>query len=117
MKSQTPAQGILVVNKWGSSIMYKVVCECGDDDCSHTVDIEADDSGIVVTVYATTRTNFWSMNRWSHMWKLLTTGYVETSSSLHMSQQVALNYASVLQSAMKDVEQLRNKGKKDANSI
>lgn len=107
---QSPAQGILKVNDWGSSKMYKVVCNCGDDDCTHTIDIEADDS-VTVTVYTKTRTNFWSMTRWSHIWTLLIKGYVDTESTIVMNKQVALNYATVLQSAVNDVETFNKKHK------
>jgi hypothetical protein len=111
MNAQLPAQGVLLVNKWGSSKMYKVVCECGDDDCSHTIDIEAEDTGVTVTIYTKTRTNFWSMTRWKHIWTLLTKGYIDFETAVVMNKQVALNYADVLQLAVKDVEELRNERK------
>lgn len=107
MKAQTPAQGVLQVNDWGSSKMYKAVCECGNDDCTHTIDIEAEDTGVIVTIYTKTRTNFWSVNRWKHIWKLLTTGYTDYETCIMMNKQVALNYANVLQLAIKDVEELK----------
>lgn len=107
MKAQTPAQGVLQVNDWGSSKMYKAVCECGNDDCTHTIDIEAEDIGVIVTIYTKTRTNFWSVNRWKHIWKLLTTGYTDYETCIMMNKQVALNYANVLQLAIKDVEELK----------
>lgn len=111
MTAQEPAQGILLINSWGSSKMYKVVCECGSDDCSHTIDIEAEDTGITVTIYTKTKTNFWSKTRWYHMWTLLTKGYIDFETAVVMNKQVALNYADVLQLAVKDVEELRNERK------
>ena len=108
MTAQEPAQGVLLVNDWGTSKMYKAVCDCGDDDCTHTIDVEAEDIGVTVTIYTKTRTNFWSKTRWQHIWTLLTKGYVEFDTSLIMAKQVALNYANVLQLAVKDVEELRN---------
>jgi len=108
MIAQQPAQGLLLVNDWGTSKMYKAVCDCGDDDCTHTIDIEAEDTGVTITIYTNTRTNFWSMTCWHHIWTLLTKGYTEFETSLIMNKQVALNYANVLQSAVKDVEELRN---------
>jgi hypothetical protein len=109
MTSQTPAQGVLLVKDWGTSKMYKAVCECGDNDCTHTIDVEAEDTGVVVTIYTTTRTNFWSKSRWHHIWRLLTKGYTDYETCIIMPKQVALNYADVLQLAVKDVEELRNK--------
>lgn len=108
MIPQQPAQGVLLVNDWGTSRMYKVVCECGDDDCTHTIDIEAEDTGVVVTIYTKTRTNFWSKSRWQHIWRLLTRGYTDFETCIILKRQVALNYANVLQSAVKDVEELRD---------
>ena len=114
MKIQTPAEGVLKINDWGHSKMYKVVCQCGSDDCTHTIDIEAEDTGIVVTIYTKTRTDFWSLNRWQHIWKLLTTGYVDYETTIMLSEQVALNYASVLQSAIKDVEEFKKNNERKA---
>jgi len=111
--SQTPAKGILLVNDWGSSKMYKAVCQCGDDSCTHTIDIESEDAGVTVTVYSQTRSNFWSTTRWVHIWTLLTKGYVKTESCIIMTKQVALNYADVLQLAIKDVEEFRKQNVKN----
>jgi hypothetical protein len=105
--AETPARGILKLNEWGSSKMYKIVCECGSDDCTHTIDIEAEDNSVSVTIYTKTRTNFWSKTRWYHIWQLLTKGYVESETVIIMHKQVALNYANVLQLAVKDVEEMK----------
>ncbi|NDG32671.1 hypothetical protein EB118_21680, partial [bacterium] len=64
------------------------------------------------TVYTNTKTNFWSKDRWSHIFKLLFTGYVSRESHLILSKQAALNYANVLQSAIKDVETFREQNVK-----
>jgi hypothetical protein len=113
MIPQEPAKGILLVNDWGASKVYKTVCQCGDDSCTHTIDIDAEDVGVTITVYTQTRTNFWSTTRWAHIWTLLTKGYIETESCIIMTKQVALNYANVLQLAIKDVEEFRKKDVKD----
>jgi hypothetical protein len=107
-QAQVPAQGVLQVNDWGDAKMYKAVCECGDDDCTHTIDVEAEHE-VTVTIYTTTRTNFWTKSRWYHIWKLLTTGSTEYETCIIMNKQVALNYADVLQSAVRDVEEFRKK--------
>jgi len=109
MKAQQPAEGIMLYKDWGDSKMYKVTCECGSDECSHTVDIEADDSGIVVITYTTQKSKWWELNRFQIIWTLLTKGYIEYQASIHMSRQQALNYAETLQSAIKDVEEFRTK--------
>lgn len=116
MKAQTPARGVLIVNEWGASKMYKAVCECGNDDCTHTIDVEAEDTGVTVTIYTKTRTNFWSKNRWQHIWQLLTKGYTDYETCIVMNKQVAINYASVLQSAVEDVEEIRKNNVKNKSS-
>jgi hypothetical protein len=104
---EVPAKGILLVNEWGTSKMYKVVCECGNDDCTHTVDIEAEDTGVTVTIYTKTRTNFWSMNRWQHIWTLLINGHVDFETNIHLSEQSALNYSETLKQAVYDVKNFK----------
>lgn len=98
MKPQKPAQGIVLLHDWGESKMYKAVCECGNDDCSHTLDIEADHE-ITVTIYTQSHTTFWSKSRWVQIWQLLTTGRIEVQNSLILSRQSALNYSQVLKEA------------------
>ena len=105
--AETPARGILKVNEWGTSKMYKVVCECGNDDCTHTLDIEAEDTGVTVTIYTKTRTNFWSVSRWKHIWTLLVKGHVDFETNIHLSEQSALNYGQTLIQAVQDVKNFK----------
>jgi hypothetical protein len=103
MKAQKPAEGILKTHDWGDSKFYTVPCSCGCESV-HELNIEADVSGIWARIYSKEKSNWWSKNRWQNIWTLLTKGYIETYSDLHMTQQQALNYAEILKSAMKDVE-------------
>jgi hypothetical protein len=103
MIAETPAQGILKINEWGNSKMYRAVCACGDDACSHTIDIEAD-SEVNVTIYTRTKTNFWSKTRWSHIWSLLIKGHTDFETTIILDRQSALNYAETIKIAVKDVE-------------
>ncbi len=107
MKLQTPAEGILKKNDWGDTKMYHVVCDCGSDDHTQDLWIEAEDIGVTVTIYATVKSPWWSMNRFQQIWKLLTQGYLEQQTVLTMSKQTALNYAETLKVAIKDVEEFR----------
>lgn len=107
MKAQSPAEGILLRKDYGDAKVYEIVCECGDCNHSHNVWVEAEDFGITVTIYTQQKTKWWESNRWKIIWTLLTRGYVERESTLIMSKQQALNYASVLQLAVKDVEEFR----------
>lgn len=107
MKNQIPAEGIMKTNDWGDSKVYRVACNCQDPDHNHNVWIEADAHDIIVTVYTTGKTNFWSKTRWYHIWTLLTKGYVDTESSVHLTQQQAYNYANTLLCAVDDVKKFK----------
>jgi hypothetical protein len=107
MKSEIPAEGVLLRKDYGDAKVYQIVCECGDCDHSHNVWVEAEDYGITVTIYTQQKTKWWEQNRWQTIWRLLTKGYVERESTLIMSEQQALNYANVLTSAIKDVKKFK----------
>jgi hypothetical protein len=119
MNSQIPAEGIMQTNDWGDSKVYRIACNCHDETHNHNVWVEADDCDIIVTVYTTGKTNFWSKTRWYHIWTLLTKGYIDTESSVHLNKQQALNYAETLKSAIEDVEAFRKdrQGKKERATI
>ena len=116
MKAQIPAEGILKTNDWGDSRVYKVVCNCGDDDHSHNVWVEADDHEVSVTVYTTVKTNFWSKTCWQHIWTLLSKGYVDCETTVSMTEQQAINYAETLKSAVDDVKKFRSKNNSTAKA-
>lgn len=116
MKAQIPAEGILKTNDWGDSRVYKVVCNCGDDDHSHNVWVESDDHEVTVTVYTTVKTNFWSKTRWQHIWTLLSKGYVDCETTVSMTEQQAINYAETLKSAVDDVKKFRSKNNSTAKA-
>ena len=107
MKAQTPAEGILKRSDWGDAMTYQVSCECHDAGHDHNVWVEADETGVAVTTYTTQKTKWWELSRWKTIWILLTKGYVEYEASIVMTKQQAFNYASVLNSAIKDVEKFR----------
>ena len=109
MKAETPAEGIMKTNDWGDSKVYRVACNCGDESHNHNIWVEADEHDITVNIYTTGKTNYWSKTRWYHIWTLLTKGYIDTESSVHMTKQQALNYSTVLSSAVKDVEEFKKK--------
>ena len=119
MNVQVPAEGIMKTNDWGDSRVYRIACNCHDENHNHNMWVEADDSDIVVTIYTTGKTNYWSKTRWYHIWTLLTKGYIDTESSVHLSKQQALNYAETLKSAITDVEEFRKdrQGKAERDTI
>jgi hypothetical protein len=107
MKTQIPAEGIMKTNDWGDSRVYRIACNCGDENHNHNMWVEADDGDITVTIYTTGKTNYWSKTRWYHIWTLLTKGYIDTESTVCLTKQQALNYAETLKSAITDVEEFR----------
>ena len=113
MNYQLPAEGIMKTNDWGNSQVYRIACECGDESHNHNMWIEAEDTGIAVTIYTTGKTNWWSKTRWYHLWTLLTKGYIDTESVVHLTKQQALNYAETLKSAIIDVEDFRKQNVKN----
>lgn len=108
MKAQIPATGILKRNDWGDAKSYEVTCNCSNADHSHELWVEANEDGeIVVIVYTTTTTPFWSVNRWRQMWQLLTRGYIKSEVALSMSEQHTLNYAETLKTAIREIKTLK----------
>jgi len=51
MKSQTPAEGILLRKDYGDAKIYTVTCQCCGSDCEHDVWVEADDLNVTITTY------------------------------------------------------------------
>lgn len=143
MKAEKPAEGILKRNDFGNSKWYQIVCSCGQPYHDHTVEVEADDTGVSVDIYATMKTDYWSetVNKrynidnsilqeldwfWKDLvngfvrrvkltWDLWTTGAVTAETTIHMSEQQALNYAEVLKSAVKDVKEFHEEFRKKHN--
>ena len=108
MTIQVPAEGIMKTNDWGDSKVYRIACNCGDENHNHNMWVEADDCDISVTIYTTGKTNYWSKTRWYHIWTLLTKGYIDRESTVCLTKQQALNYAETLKSAIEDLEAFRN---------
>ena len=139
MKAQTPAEGIMKTHEWGHSKMYKVTCSCGQPYHDHDIDVEADETGVSVDIYTTMKTDYWTetvdmrydienvamqeahwffvglinstIRKLKLTWELWTTGAVTAETTVHMTEQQALNYAETLKSAAKDVKEFRDKQK------
>jgi hypothetical protein len=109
MTPEKPAQGILKTGDFGDSIWYHVRCSCGSDDCSHEVNVEADEVEVSVHIYANNHTKWWEKNRWQQIWQILTKGYAEMQTTIVLEEQTAINYAAALTNAVEDVKVLRKK--------
>lgn len=111
MRAQRPAEGILKTTEWGDSKWYHVRCDCGNDDCSHEIEVEADDFGVEVNIYVKNHTKWWERKRWSQIWHILTRGYAEMETTIVLNEQTALNYAETLKSAIVDVKKFKDERK------
>ena len=111
MQAEKPAEGILKTSEWGDSKWYHVRCECGSDDCSHELNVEADDVEVQVHIYAKNHTKWWEKNRWQQIWQILTKGYAEMQTTIVLNEQTAINYADALTSAVKDVKVFKEQSK------
>jgi hypothetical protein len=109
MQAQKPAEGILKTNDWGDSKWYHIRCECGSDDCSHEIHVEADKVDISIHLYANYHTKWWERKRWSQIWHILTRGYSTMQTTIVINEQTALNYAEAIKSAINDVKDFRSK--------
>lgn len=111
MKPETPATGILKQGDFGDALFYYIQCDCGNEDCAHTIEVEADDMQVKVNLYHTQHTKWWEKNRWQQIWQILMKGYAEMSTTIVLSEQTAMNYSEVLKSATKNVKVFREKRK------
>jgi hypothetical protein len=113
MQYEKPAEGILKTGEWGDSKWYHIRCECGNEDCSHEVNVEADDCNVQVHIYANNHTKWWEKNRWKQIWQILTKGYAEMGTTIVLNEQAAFNYGETLKIAVGDVKAFREKRKVD----
>jgi len=113
MNAEKPATGILKTSDFGDAMFYYIACDCGDDDCSHTIEVEADDMHVQVHLYSNHHTKWWDKKRWAQIWQILTQGYAEMQTTIVMNEQTALNYSETLKSAMKDIKYFKDERKKD----
>lgn len=132
---ETPAEGIMKTGDYGDSKFYKVVCGCGQSDHDVDFEVEADETGVNVNTYVTAKSDYWSqsvakrydidntwLQEWDWFWKDLandvvrrvkltwriwTQGFVQTESTISMTEQQALNYAETIKLAIKDVKSFR----------
>lgn len=135
MKAQKPAEGILQRHEWGDSKTYQVTCSCGQDYHDHYVEIESDICGVNVNIDTTVKTDYWTEtvdmrydienvamqeahwffvglinSTWRKIkltWELWTTGAVTAETTIHMTEQQAINYAETIKAAVKDVKEFR----------
>jgi hypothetical protein len=135
MKSEKPAQGIMMTGDYGNSKFYKVVCGCGQPDHDLDFEVEAEDTGVNINTFVTAKTDYWTesikkrydidnpylqeldwalkdiwnglVTRLKLTWTVWTKGYVRCETTITMSEQQALNYADTIKSAIQDVKDFK----------
>ncbi len=135
MKSEKPAQGIMMTGDYGNSKFYKVVCGCGQPDHDLDFEVEAEDTGVNINTFVTAKTDYWTesikkrydinnpylqeldwalkdiwnglVTRLKLTWTVWTKGYVRCETTITMSEQQALNYADTIKSAIQDVKDVK----------
>ncbi len=135
MKSEKPAQGIMMTGDYGNSKFYKVVCGCGQPDHDLDFEVEAEDTGVNINTFVTAKTDYWTesikkrydinnpylqeldwalkdiwnglVTRLKLTWTVWTKGYVRCETTITMSEQQALNYADTIKSAIQDVKNFK----------
>ena len=109
MNPEQPATGILKQDDFGDCMFYYVPCECGQQSCAHTLEVEASATGVTVHIHHTQQSKWWEQSRWKQLWQIFTKGYVETESTLCINEQASLNYSKVLETAIAQVKEFRSK--------
>lgn len=107
MKSQTPAEGIMLQKDWGKAKSYTVACDCGDHE--HNVHMwvevapEQDVQDVTLTFYVQTTNSWWDKNRWQQIWEILTKGYTKNEATVILSKQAALNLSTVIRNSVNEL--------------
>lgn len=134
MKSQEPAEGVMITKQFPDAVYYTVACSCGnpDDSIEFCVEIDEDTNEVVVHTYSLQKTAWWEgplkqvpdsknwflyqisyrVRRWVNSfvhrakttWTVWTKGYVEYQATTYMSKQHALNYAAAIEYAVKKLD-------------
>lgn len=77
------------------AVMFRAACDCTDQDCDMTIDMEVDDGFLYLTLFKKLRwSSYWNCKNWFHdKWlrikcclKLLFTGYIEVEESFLMRE-------------------------------
>lgn len=111
MKAQTPAEGISLDNDWGDAKTFNVECDCTSDDHAVKMWIEvqrdADIPDVEVSFYVTTWTPVWKgwLQRLQAVYDILFKGVHKQEHHMLLNKQSALNFASAIESTVKELEE------------
>ena len=110
MKSQKPANGIMLTNDWGDAKTFHIECECTDPDHAAKmwieVDREKDFDAVNVSFYVNTSNPFWAegYNRFRAAWDILVKGVHTQEHHMLLNKQAALNMADAIKHTVKELD-------------
>jgi len=132
-----PMKGVMEMQEYDDMKSYKIACDCGDNDHMHDLTMTLDqddyvietmisfnasserygkkypvmvDDGKIVSFFKNVY-NWWQ-HRITMTYTLWTKGYVEVYADIILNEEFAKNYADVLNTAVKDLSNVRNERKK-----
>ena len=90
-------KSVMKIHEWEKAITYRVACNCGDEKCDMTLDLEKDDNlcMIFLNIYKNLHwSSYWGSTNWfKNIWlrikcalKVLFTGYIEIQESFIMRE-------------------------------
>jgi len=110
-RSQQPAHGIMLLDRWPDTDSYRVACSCGDSGHDVTAWIEVkeeqDVQEVEVSFFVHGRSPDWrpGWSRWRAIWNLLWQGHHESENTLLLDRQAALNLSSAIQASIDRLEE------------
>ena len=110
MKSQKPANGIMLTNEWKDAKTFHIECECTDPDHAAVmwieVDREKDFDAVNVSFYVNTSNPFWEKgyNRVRAAWDILVKGVHQQEHHMILHRQAALNMADAIRRTVKELD-------------
>ena len=111
MKSQKPAEGIMLTKDWGDAKTFHIECDCSATDHSVQMWIEVqrdpDVPDIELSFYVTTWTReFWKdwPARLRAVWDILVKGVHKQEHHMLLNKQAALNLAEAIKSTVNELD-------------
>lgn len=111
---------IMKIVEHEKSIMYRAACDCTDQNCDITLDMEIDESTkmIILALYKKLHWSSywkdddnWFKNKWLRIkgaTKLLFTGYIEVEEYFYMYENQIDDFIKAIQEGKKKLEEFRN---------
>jgi hypothetical protein len=123
MEYQKPSEGIALISEAKQYKMYRINCDCGDNEHDVFIDVESEDRFVNVTHYVNvtspyweTRTKFYWLNRIIHCfkitWEVWRHGQVKYNATILLNEQTALNFSETIKHAIEDIKKAKENERK-----